>query len=123
MSEYEWDRSTMAVVACALAGDSDGAVALLQPLPQRDVCRIAVRLAAMAADALISAAEDTGGSRTEALARWQQCILQHEVEHTSGNELGDGFGDGLGGGGLEGGGRGGGGRGAASAMGSVEGLR
>ncbi|MEU6115678.1 hypothetical protein ABZ840_14280 [Streptomyces sp. NPDC047117] len=81
MSEYEWDRTTMAVVACALAGDSEGAVELLRPLPQRDTCHIAVRLAAMAADALISAAEDAGGDRAEALARWQQCILQHETEH------------------------------------------
>ncbi|UNO41450.1 hypothetical protein [Streptomyces sp. MST-110588] len=81
MPEFEWDRTTMAIVACALAGDSDGAVELLRPLPQRDVCHIAVRLAAMAADALIVAAQDTGGDREEALAHWQQCILQHESEH------------------------------------------
>ncbi|ARF59536.1 hypothetical protein [Streptomyces gilvosporeus] len=81
MSEYEWDRTTMAVVASALSGDSDGAVELLRPLPQRDVCHIAVRLAAMAADALIVAAQDTGGDRAEALSQWQQCILQHEAEY------------------------------------------
>ncbi|OKI03466.1 hypothetical protein A6A06_39000 [Streptomyces sp. CB02923] len=86
MPEFEWDRTAMAVVACALAGDSDGAVELLRPLSQRDVCQITVRLAAMAADALISAAEDTGGDRAEALAQWQQCILQHEAE----TETGDG---------------------------------
>ncbi|UTH96495.1 hypothetical protein SRIMHP_20440 [Streptomyces rimosus subsp. rimosus] len=68
-----------------LAGDSDGAVELLRPLSQRDVCQITVRLAAMAADALISAAEDTGGDRAEALAQWQQCILQHEAEAESGD--------------------------------------
>ncbi|MFD7920681.1 hypothetical protein ACFV3R_15830 [Streptomyces sp. NPDC059740] len=80
MSDFEWDRTTMAVVASALAGDSDGAVELLRPLSQRDVCHVAVRLAAMAADALIIAAEETGGDREEALARWQERILQHEVE-------------------------------------------
>ncbi|MET9297367.1 hypothetical protein [Streptomyces sp. NPDC003077] len=82
MPDYEWDRTTMAIVACALAGDSEGAVELLRPLPQVDVCHIAVRLAAMAADALIVAAEDAGGDREEALAHWQECILQHEAEHT-----------------------------------------
>lgn len=81
MSEYEWDRTTMAVVASALSGDSDGAVELLRPLPQSDVCHIAVRLAAMAADALIVAAQDSGGDREEALSQWQQCILQHEAEY------------------------------------------
>jgi len=33
MSEYEWDRTTMAVVASALSGDSDGAVELLRRSP------------------------------------------------------------------------------------------
>lgn len=88
MSEYEWDRTTMAVVASALSGDSDGAVELLRPLPQRDLCHIAVRLAAMAADGLISAAEDDGGDRREALARWQRSILRHEAEHGAGREGG-----------------------------------
>ncbi|MEV0260752.1 hypothetical protein AB0I49_05330 [Streptomyces sp. NPDC050617] len=81
---FESDRTTMAVIACALADDSDGAVELLKPLDARDVSRIAVRLAAMAADALISATQENGGDRAEALARWQQCILQHEMEHEGG---------------------------------------
>ncbi|KOG85779.1 hypothetical protein [Streptomyces varsoviensis] len=81
---FESDRITMAVIACALADDSDGAVELLKPLDARDVSRIAVRLAAMAADALISAAEEGGGNRDEALAHWQQCILQHEADHDGG---------------------------------------
>ncbi len=38
----------------------------------------------MAADALISATQESGGDREEALARWQQCILQHETEHDGG---------------------------------------
>ncbi|GAA3190740.1 hypothetical protein GCM10017688_54960 [Streptomyces ramulosus] len=84
MSEYEWDRTTMAVVATALSGDSDGAVELLRPLPHRDVCHVAVRLAAMAADALITAAQDAGGDRAQALSQWQQCILQHEAEYDGG---------------------------------------
>ncbi|MFG2224110.1 hypothetical protein [Streptomyces sp. NPDC048644] len=84
MSEYEWDRTTRAVVASALAGDSDGAVELLRPLPQRDLCHIAVRLAAMTADALISAARDTGGDRADALSQWQRSILRHEAEHDGG---------------------------------------
>ncbi|MCZ0974645.1 hypothetical protein O1L55_32025 [Streptomyces albulus] len=41
-----------------------------------------MRLAAMAADALIVAAQDAGGDREEALSQWQQCILQHEAEHS-----------------------------------------
>ncbi len=74
MSEYEWDRTTMAVVASALSGDSDGAVELLRPLPQSDVCHIAVRLS-------LIHTQDSGGDREEALSQWQQCILQHEAEY------------------------------------------
>ncbi|TGB09496.1 hypothetical protein E4099_13680 [Streptomyces palmae] len=69
----------MAVVATALADDGEAAAELLAPLETRDVCRVAVRLAAMAADALLAAAEAEGGGREEALARWQACILAHEA--------------------------------------------
>ncbi|MFI1737796.1 hypothetical protein [Streptomyces sioyaensis] len=34
---------------------------------------------------LIVDAEGTGGHRTEALARWQRRLLQHEVEHGGGS--------------------------------------
>ncbi|MEU1791087.1 hypothetical protein ABZ553_35495 [Streptomyces sparsogenes] len=68
----------MAIVAAALADDGEGAVALLEPLERRDVCRVAVRLAAMAADALLAVAEEGGGGKAEALAHWQACIIAHE---------------------------------------------
>lgn len=69
----------MAMVAAALADDGEGAAALLEPLDQRDACRVAVRLAAMAADALLAMAEEEGGDRADALARWQACIIDHEA--------------------------------------------
>ncbi|MDT3400009.1 hypothetical protein RKE29_25845 [Streptomyces sp. B1866] len=71
----------MAMVAAALADDSEGAVALLEPLTTREVCRVAVRLAAMAADALLAVAEEAGGGREEALAHWQACIIEHEAQY------------------------------------------
>lgn len=68
----------MAIVAAALADDGEGAAALLEPLEMRDACRVAVRLAAMAAHALVAVAEEGGGGREEALAHWQECIIAHE---------------------------------------------
>ncbi|TVL87829.1 hypothetical protein [Streptomyces sp. SAJ15] len=73
----------MAVVATALADDGEAAVTLLAPLEARDVCRVAVRLAAMAADTLLAVAEAEGGGRAEALARWQACILAHEAQRAA----------------------------------------
>nr|WP_053048649.1 hypothetical protein [Streptomyces antioxidans] len=72
----------MAIVAAALADDGEGAAALLEPLDARDVCRVAVRLAAMAAHALVAVAEEGGGGREEALAHWQACIIAHESRQT-----------------------------------------
>ncbi len=82
MDAFECDRTTMAIVAAALAGDGEGAAALLEPLERRDVSRVAVRLAAMAADALLAVAEESGGGRAEALAHWQACIIAHESRRT-----------------------------------------
>ncbi|WP_425587103.1 hypothetical protein [Streptomyces violaceusniger] len=82
MDAFECDRTTMAIVAAALADDGEGAAALLEPLETRDVCRVAVRLAAMAAHALVAVAEEGGGGREEALAHWQACIIAHESKHT-----------------------------------------
>ncbi|MBB5938487.1 hypothetical protein [Streptomyces zagrosensis] len=81
MNAYEWDRTTMAVVACALANDSDGAGALLEPLDARDLRHVVVRLAAMAAEALVAEADDAGGDREEVIARWRASILAHESRH------------------------------------------
>jgi hypothetical protein len=82
MDAFECDRTTMAMVAAALADDGEGAVALLEPLDPRDLCRVAVRLAAMAADALLAVAEEAGGGRAEALAHWQACIMDHEARRS-----------------------------------------
>ncbi|MGP4003498.1 hypothetical protein [Streptomyces sp. 8N706] len=79
MKAHEWDRMTMAVVACALANDGEGAAALLEPLDARDVSHIAVRLAAMAAEALLLEADAAGVDRAELLGRWQAHILAHEA--------------------------------------------
>ncbi|MER0240908.1 hypothetical protein AAHZ94_02485 [Streptomyces sp. HSW2009] len=78
MNAYEWDRTTMAMIACALANDSDGAGALLEPMDAHDLRHVVVRLAAMAAEALISEAGQAGTGREEVIARWQASILAHE---------------------------------------------
>ncbi|WP_432094001.1 hypothetical protein [Streptomyces sp. bgisy100] len=79
MNAHEWDRLTMAVVACALANDGEGAAALLEPLDARDVSHVTVRLAAMAAEALLQEADAAGVGRAEVLGRWQARILDHEA--------------------------------------------
>lgn len=79
MDAYEWDRLTLAIVAAALADDSDGAAALLEPVEAGDLRHVVVRLAAMAAEALLIEADGSGSGRAEVQARWRACILAHET--------------------------------------------
>lgn len=73
----------MAMIACALADDSDGACALLGPMDAHDLRHVVVRLAAMAAEALAAEADNAGASREEVIARWRASILAHEAQHDS----------------------------------------
>jgi hypothetical protein len=82
VNEDEWDRLTMASIACALTDDSEGLAELLRHSDPGHLPYVVVRLAAMAAHALLMDAEsDT--DRAEVLARWQACILDHEARRAT----------------------------------------
>lgn len=72
----------MASVACALAEDSEGLAELLRCSDRDHLPHVVVRLAAMAAQALLADAE-TDADRAEVLARWQACILDHEARRST----------------------------------------
>lgn len=75
----------MALVAAALAGDSDGAATLLLQHEADDLRHIVVRLAGMAADALLSQGELAGASPEEVAEHWRACILDLERQHGEGD--------------------------------------